>query len=276
MLALYIWSTVLGGGMVVVSLLSSISSHGAGDDGDHDGDHDHGDAGHDHDADAGGADHHVDHEVAVADTDGDVGSADGGDADGDAHGEGDSDHDSADEGHHHHEGHAGSDVAAGGHAGAGTGAGGQMVLADKTAPTSGSDLGFLGFLRFVRPTSHFLTGFGLTGLLAVAAGMGDPVTAAAAATTGLVTTVIGSKISKLRTHMTTSAIGDEDLLGREGEVVIRVGPGDAAGKVRVRIKGSAPEFVAYAARPEEVLATGEKVFVIDQQGDGTLRVDRKL
>ena len=262
MLTLYIWSTVIGGGMVIASLLSSISSHSEADHGQdgHGGDHGHGGA--DHHADHGGADHHADH--GGADHHADHVGHDASEADGDAAGDG---------------GEHGDDGADGGQEHGDEGG----LVAKETAPMlahkgpdAATDLGVLGFLKYVRPVSHFLAGFGASGLLTVAVGAVDPVAGAVAAATGITTTLIGRRISKLRSHETSSDIAEEDLLGKEAEVMIRIGPGDAPGKVRVRVKGSAPEFIAHVARPDLVLHSGEKVFVIEQMDDGGLKVDRKL
>lgn len=277
MLAFYIWSAVLGGGTVLVSLLSSLASH---HDADHGGEHDHdAHAGHDlhaghdahihdvhvhdvhvhdvhvHDVHDGHFDPAADHgadaqEVPAAGT---PGSPDPRAAAGAAGAEDDADaHDAA------HSPHALAPHPEAQHAGSG-------------------DLGALAFLRYLRPASHFAAGFGVTGLITTAAGFLEPITGTVAAVTGAVTLLAGRKIaSSLRAHEATSSVEEEDLLGREAEVIIRVGPGAASGTVRAAIKGSAPEFVAVSAHPNLVLEVGEKVYIVEQLRDGAVKVDRQL
>lgn len=288
MFTLYVFSAVIGGGMVLASLLSSIGGHHDGDHGQDGGAGGHGGHdGHEH----GGLDH-AGHDHAAHDGQGHDGHAPGhasGNAQHDAEAPGaeaasEEEADAVDE-------PAGTDVhgapadahgpaSGGAPASHGAGAivrqGGPQVLSHTHDAQSPGDLGYLGFLRFVRPTSHFLTGFGTTGLLVHAAGMLDPIGAATAAATGALTMFVGSRIARLRTHETTSAIGEDDLLGCPAEVLYRVGPGEALGRVRVPVKGSAPDFSAVPARPELTLEAGEKVFVVSQRDDGVVRVDRTL
>ena len=56
---------------------------------------------------------------------------------------------------------------------------------------------------------------------------------------------------------------DEDVIGKEGIVLLRIPGGEVPGKVSVEVRGSRETFIAYAGEPIEV---GCSILVFDSRG----------
>ncbi|MBR7832251.1 hypothetical protein KDL01_03215 [Actinospica durhamensis] len=61
------------------------------------------------------------------------------------------------------------------------------------------------------------------------------------------------------------------MVGMQGRVTGRIGPG-LVGEVMVRVRGGAEAFMAYAADPEERIAPGTIVVVMDYHAPRTVYV----
>ena len=61
------------------------------------------------------------------------------------------------------------------------------------------------------------------------------------------------------------------MVGMQGRVTGRIGPG-LVGEVMVRVRGGAEAFMAYAADPEERIAVGTIVVVMDYHAPRTVYV----
>jgi hypothetical protein len=64
---------------------------------------------------------------------------------------------------------------------------------------------------------------------------------------------------------------DHAVVGRAGTVTIRIGGGELAGEVRIAVRGTVEQFIAYA---DEVLEVGQAVLVYGSRGHRGVNVMR--
>lgn len=65
------------------------------------------------------------------------------------------------------------------------------------------------------------------------------------------------------------------MIGLQGRVTGRIGPG-LVGEVMVQVRGGAEAFIAYAADPEERIALGTLVVVIEYHAPRTVYVAKQF
>ncbi len=121
--------------------------------------------------------------------------------------------------------------------------------------------------------TFFLAFFGLTGLVLdgldlMSAMPAFVVALALGASSG---SGISYAVYRLKTQQVGQAAGAQDFIGREAEVLLRVGPGKE-GKVRLDVMGQLVELLATA---DEDIGPGEKVLVYEMEGY-TVKVARGL
>lgn len=63
------------------------------------------------------------------------------------------------------------------------------------------------------------------------------------------------------------------MIGTRGRVTGEVGPG-LVGEVLLGVRGGVEAFYAYPARPEEIIAKGTQVLVVDFEAPRTVYVER--
>ena len=61
------------------------------------------------------------------------------------------------------------------------------------------------------------------------------------------------------------------MVGKQGRVTGAIGPG-LVGEVVLSVRGGSEAFYAYAANPDEVIAVGEPVLVVEYQPPRTVVV----
>lgn len=108
--------------------------------------------------------------------------------------------------------------------------------------------------------------FGLTGLVLTRLGVNPGMVAIAAIAIGLFCGLsIAWALRSLRRRQVNSLVQTADLAGLEGIVEIPLSA-DSRGKVRLNVKGSLVEFIAYT-NETRTLQTGDRVFVIGTEKD---------
>jgi len=108
--------------------------------------------------------------------------------------------------------------------------------------------------------------FGLTGLVLFWMGVHPLVVAIAAILIGILCGIsIAWALRSLRRRQVNSLVKTTDLSGLEGIVEIPLSA-DSRGKVRLNVKGSMVDFIAYT-NEQKVLKEGDRVFVIGTESD---------
>jgi hypothetical protein len=121
-----------------------------------------------------------------------------------------------------------------------------------------------GTLLSIRFWTFGLATFGLTGVLLHLLGFGAILSAPVAAATGVgIGGAAASIMRALSKRTVTAATGTRELAGREGDVVLSVGP-DKIGKVRLHHQGQTLELLATTREPRRV-ARGERVLVVEDR-----------
>lgn len=129
-------------------------------------------------------------------------------------------------------------------------------------------------LTSLRFWTFFAAFFGLTGTVLAGWSMAGSVsTAAMAVSVGYFSGLMMDRaVRALRKNEPTSGIGERDVVGVTGQVLVPVGDGKT-GKVRVNLKGRAMDLLA-ELEGEEELAVGESVMVLNMRDDGLVVVTR--
>jgi hypothetical protein len=66
---------------------------------------------------------------------------------------------------------------------------------------------------------------------------------------------------------------DHELIGKIGHCTAAIEPGEM-GEVMIPVRGGSESFYAYASDPEEKIAEGSRVLVVDRQVSRTVIVSR--
>jgi hypothetical protein len=74
-----------------------------------------------------------------------------------------------------------------------------------------------------------------------------------------------------RLRQVRAVTSDETVLAKVGRVTGRIGPG-GVGEVMLPIRGGSEAFNAYALDPDEVIAVGSRIIVVEFEPPRTVRV----
>ncbi|HLU64867.1 MAG TPA: hypothetical protein VKZ63_01240 [Kofleriaceae bacterium] len=137
--------------------------------------------------------------------------------------------------------------------------------------------GFDAFMAWLPLTSlrfwtFFGAFFGLVGTVLAAWKLAGPVpTAIMAVAAGYLSGLMMDRaIRYLRRNDTDSSLGERDVVGATGKLLVAAGPG-RTGKVRVHLKGRAVDLLA---ETDEVLAAGQPILILSMREDGHVVVTR--
>jgi membrane protein implicated in regulation of membrane protease activity len=266
--SLYIAASIFGVGITLIDLLGLFGHHGhpaditghAADTSGHGGDHS--GAGHDAGGHVGG-----DHGIVGHDTGGHGGGhADGGFDHAIGGHDGATGHDTATD---HVGDHLAADHSVAGHHAAGHhghSQGGEqtsVVSQDRRELQRALKVSpLLRVLTVLRSLVYFAFGFGPTGLVALASGLGAFLSFVLAVPVGALFIGGGFLVRKLQTRELDSTVHDEELVLEEGTVIVPIEPGKI-GKVRIELGGSFVERFARARRPEATFKINDRVQIVE-------------
>ncbi len=140
---------------------------------------------------------------------------------------------------------------------------------DADGDAEGGALAFLSLRFWV----FFASFFGLTGVLLSALGLGPLATGIAATVLGLFAgSVVTRTVRRLKAREPDSSVGELDLVGERGAVLLPIGPG-RIGKIRVALKGRDVELLARLVGDRAVdLPIGTRVRIRSMDADGAAEV----
>ncbi|HEY9657462.1 MAG TPA: NfeD family protein [Allocoleopsis sp.] len=121
-----------------------------------------------------------------------------------------------------------------------------------------------GMLKSLKFWTFGLCFFGLTGLVLSHLLLPAGVVAIAAVIMGILCgAMVTGALQVLRRRQTDSLVRANDLVGLTGVVELPLSA-NSRGKVRLRVKGSVVDFIAYTEEPKEI-APGEQVLVVGME-----------
>lgn len=143
----------------------------------------------------------------------------------------------------------------------------ELSHADHDTDAAASIIGVVASLRF---WTYFCAFFGVAGLLlTLLAGLGPGLALGLSAFMGLSAGVLIATFTRaLNRSQSTSTVGQAELAGRSGEVLVEIAPGQA-GKVRLDLGGELLDLVAVADATLR-LPAGTRVVVLSFEGERAL------